>query len=173
MNAFPRRSGLFLALLLSGGLWLGISSVVAGAVHVFAKSDFSLRPFGSVSVGVLVCSIAWSLLVGYFLNAKILFELKALVLGAVLINAWVIALIALTCVADEILGRLGAAAIVIWIFEFTIAFLIFRLVNHSRLSDTGPRNFMVSMMATFAGLILAKALLLCLTPGVIVGLIDF
>lgn len=75
--------------------------------------------------------------------------------------------------ADEILGRLGAAAIVIWIFEFTIAFLIFRLVNHSRLSDTGPRNFMVSMMATFAGLILAKALLLCLTPGVIVGLIDF
>jgi len=81
MNAFPRRSGLFLALLLSGGLWLGISSVVAGAVHVFAKSDFSLRPFGSVSVGVLVCSIAWSLLVGYFLNAKILFELKALVLG--------------------------------------------------------------------------------------------
>ena len=158
------------ALALSGVLWLGISSVTANAVHVLVKSNFALRPFGSVSVWLLASSTIWPLFVGYMLSTTTVVTGRSLALGICVVVAWAVALVVLTAIGDEFLGRLGVAAIAAWVLEITIALLLLRLTSQPLLSDLSLQNGLVGVVATLAWLTAAKALVLCLSPGVTIRL---
>lgn len=168
MTTFSNRWLLLLLLVLSAVLWLGISSVTANAVHVLAKSNFALRPFGTVSVWLLASAIIWSLVISFALSVSPPLTAKSIVLGAGVVAVWAVALVALTAVGDEALGHLGGGAIVVWVFEIVVAGLLMRMTCPLLLTDLGLQSVLLGAIASLVWLTLAKAALLCASPGVVI-----
>lgn len=156
------------ALVLSVILWLAVSSVTANAVHVLAKSNFSFRSYGSVSVWLVAGALSWSLIIGYLLLLATSVTAKNLIWGACAVGFWSVFLILLTAVGDEFLGSLDRAAIIVWLLEIAGALLLVRATSRLTSADIGPHTVLWDMLATLTWLIAAKALLLCLSPGVVI-----
>ena len=166
MTISSNRWLLLPTLMLSGVLWLGISSVTANAVHVLAKSNFALRPFGSVSAWLVASAIIWPLIASHLLKTVHFITAKRLFLGVCAVLAWTGVLVVLTAVGDEVLGKLGGAAIAVWILEVAMAFFLLRVITQPLLSNLDLQGVLVGTVAALASLTMAKGVLLCIFPGV-------
>jgi hypothetical protein len=160
------RGLLLFVLILSGIIWLAVSSVTANAVHVFAKSSFSLLPFGSVSIGLLTVAVIWSLSVVYLITVTSFIPKKSAVLSACTIIAWVITLLVFTALEDEFLREAGAAAVFVWMLEIAVAFMLVHRANGPPLPNPHVQDGLVLAIIALAWITLTKSILLCVFPGV-------
>lgn len=157
---------LLVALLISGALWLAVSSVMANVVHVFAKQNFSWRSFGSVSIWLIAASFVCLMVSGYLLiaNKKLPATSQAVALCAV--ATWVGLLLVLTALGDQWLGNLGIAGLIVWLIEIAVA--VFLVANLCRQSPPfiDLQSQVLLIVITLVWLTAAKAAFLCLSPGV-------
>jgi hypothetical protein len=155
------------ALLISAVLWLGLSSVIANAIHVLAKGNFAFGSFGSISAMFLAAAFGWTMLIGYWVNVEGDIEPKILMRGACAIAIWLCVLIAFTAVADDFLVRLGRDAISVWVAELTVAMVLFIRVTKAPLSFW---RLLQCVLVVLVCLTAVKALLLLMSPGIAIRL---
>jgi len=161
------------ALMLSAIIWLGVSVVTSDAVHTLVKSNFDFaRAFGSVSASSLVIALAWPVIVGYWMRMATLASVKSIVLGACAVAVWVVGLTVLTAVGIDLLWSFRwvvvALSIVSLMLEIAMAVWLLRRTIRPLSFGIGLRGALLSATTTLAWLIGAKALLLCLSPGVVI-----
>ncbi|MES2356515.1 MAG: hypothetical protein V4568_19365 [Pseudomonadota bacterium] len=154
------------ALLISSFLWLVASSVFANAIHILAKSNFLWTGFGSISIWMIAISFVWLAILTYTLLAYAGLSLLNVSLGFGLIALWMLILAAVTIVGDEFLGKLGSAAIIVWLIEVAFARLILSRTPQLSLQFSGLLNELWPIALTLTWIMAAKILALCLSPGV-------
>jgi hypothetical protein len=165
-----KRLSLLAALLLSGALWLAVSSVTANAVHTLAKENFSWHGFGSVSIWLIVVCFAWLICASYLLAVNMQLTAKNQAIGICVVTIWIGILLVLTGLGDQWLGRLGAAALVVWFIEIAVAaLLVIYLFRQSRsfFSLEGISWFAVMALIWLTA---AKMAFLLLSPGISIRL---
>jgi hypothetical protein len=157
-----------LLVLLSLFVWLGVSSVLAGAVHSLAKSNFSAHPFGSISLWALATAILWPAFVAYIAITFRWIHVNRLILDMSLVAAWALGLTAVTAISDQFLNGLGIAAVAVWLIEIAAAMWLLYVTLSPLSLGTSVQGRAISLLTTLAWLTEAKALLLCLSPGITV-----
>ena len=155
------------ALLISAGLWLGISSIEANAVHIFAKGNYAWSGFGSVSGWSLAACLLWTVAVVHALTKNDVIRGKTLGLGMCAVLGWVLLLSVLTTLHDEWLADLKAASSLVWVSEFAIAALLIRHLHRQESESPALQGLWLGVLSLTL-LLGAKALLLGLAPGVTV-----
>lgn len=155
-----------LVLLMSGALWLAVSSVFANATHILAKSNFIFVGFGSVSIWLLAASFVWLVIVTYALSVNTEISPWNVAIGFGQVSAWVLILATLTTAGDELLGKLGGVAVIIWLIEVAVARFILSRASELSLPFTGILNDLWPFAVTLTWIMGIKILLLCLSPGV-------
>ncbi len=157
-------------LLLSVILWLGMSSVMSNSLHDLAKTTltFQIPVFGSVSIWLVVGGMVWSLIVSYWLVIVTLVPVRKLALSAGSTATWGVTVVVLIYLGDTFLSKLGALAVVVWLVEISVALLLVYKTSKLTLSEIGVDIVLWGMVAVFVWLTAIKALLLILSPGVII-----
>lgn len=158
------RWGSLLAVLVSIAIWLGVSSIAANAMHILAKSNYEFRAFGSISGGVVAVAIGWAIAMSAWMNTGTgIATAKAHAIGLLVTAVWVIMLLILSALWDELLTGVGVWAVVVWVVELIVAaVLVPRLFAPS---DTfGDRLQRVATVC--AWLAAMKALILLFSPGI-------
>jgi len=163
----PSRWFIVAALVMSGALWLAISSTAANAVHVFAKGNYSWTGFGSVSAWLLVVCLLWAAMVGFLLTSNGVVSGKTFGLGMCGALVWVMLLSVLTALGDEWLAGLKAASLLVWVAEVMVAAI---LVMYLQRQEAAPPTLQGPWLGVVALTLLvgAKALLLGVLPGLAV-----
>lgn len=155
------------ALLVSGALWLAISSTAANAVHVLAKGNFSWSGFGSVSAWLLVACLLWAGIVGYVLTTNGAVSGKAFGLGMCAVLMWVLLLSVLTALGDEWFSSLKAASLLVWVVEVVVTALLVAYLHRQWPALPNLQGLWLGVVSLTL-LIGAKALLLGVVPGIAV-----
>ena len=153
-------------------LWLGMSSVFANAIHVLVKANFSPSgAFGSISLWWLLLAISWPFIAGYVLSAAMAISFRNLIRGACAVGLWVIFMAISISLAERFLENLNymevmVCSVTIVIVEVSLAFFLVK--STSRLGNEANSFYVILSQTTaaFVWLMAAKALLLCLSPGV-------
>lgn len=155
------------ALLVSGALWLAISSSAANAVHVLAKGNFTWNGFGSVSVWLLFACLLWAGIVGNVVSINGTLSARAFGICACIVVIWVLLLSVVTALGDEWFASLKAASLLVWVVEVMVAVLLVMYLDRqwpALPSIQWPWLCVVSLSL----LVGAKALLLSVLPGMAV-----
>jgi hypothetical protein len=160
---------LLIALLVAGALWLAVASVFSNAVHTLWKSSYSWRGFGSVSMWLVALGLVWLFIVGYALRVEAWIPTRNLVLSICIVLAWIMLLAVLTALASEMLIKIGAAAIIVWVIEFVVALFLMNQFGQTSLPFHGIKNDLALVMVTLTWSMAAKVILLCLSPGVTIS----
>jgi len=173
MGAILSRWLVWPALILSVVLWFGVSVVTADAVHTLVKSNFDFaRSYGSVSLKTLAGAIIWPLVVGYWMRMATSVDAKSLALGACAVAAWAGVLTVLTAVGIDLLWSFRWAIVVIsiasLILEIAVAVWLLRRTTQPLSFGVGFHGSLLSVTTVCVWLMAAKALLLCLSPGVVI-----
>lgn len=164
MLSISNRWFFLTALLISGVLWVVVGSVFANAVHILAKSNYSWPGFGSMSIWLIAIGLAWLLVVSYMLVVvKAGLTVKSLATSFCMVSIWVALLGALTALGDEMLGKLGAAAIIVWVVEFAVALFLVNQFSHLSLPFPVMQKGLGLTTVTLTWLMTAKILLLWLS----------
>ena len=161
---------LLAALLVSGFVWLAVSSVMGNAIHILAKDGFTWYKFGSVSIWTIVVSFTWLMFVSYVFTVSLKLPVKNQGLSLCALLMWVGVLEVLAALGDEWLGSLGAAAIIFSLIEIALAVLIVRYLFRQSLPFVNWQNQAWLVIMTLVWLTATKAAFLCLSPGVSIRL---
>lgn len=173
MNAVLSRWLVLPTLILSVVLWFGVSVVTADAVHTLVKSNFDFaRSFGSVSLKTLVGALAWPLVIGCWMRMTTSVNVKILALGACAVAVWAGVLTVLTAVGIDLLWSIRWAVVAIsiasLILEIAVAVRLLHRTTQPLSFGVGFHGSLLIVTAACAWLMAAKALLLCLSPGVVI-----
>lgn len=161
---------LLVALLLSCTLWLAVSSVMANAVHVLAKENFSWRAFGSISIWLIAASFACLMFASYVLTVNAQLTAKSQALGLCAVAMWIGVLLVLTALGDQWLGGLGVASLIVWCIEIAVAVCLVAYLFRQSLSFFDLQSQVWLVVMALIWLTATKAALLCLSPGVSIRL---
>lgn len=169
-----RHVGWLIAALLSAAMWLGVSSLYDNAGFQLVKSAYRAYPFGSVSENTLGVCAAWTLVIGVcHLMSTTLPHWTRFLLGGLVILLWVGIVTLIDILTMEVFAQLGIFGevnwllIPIWLLEVGVAgCIISRIVEP--LPYHGFERVAFILTETFTLLIAANALLLWLTPGILI-----
>ena len=161
---------LLAALLVSGALWLAVSSVMGNAVHILAKENFSWYRFGQVSIWLIAASFAWLMFISYVLSMNLQLPAKSQALGLCAVGVWVGVLLVLSAFGDEWLGSLGAAALIFSVIEIVVAVFLVAYLFRQSLPFIDLQNKALLVVMALIWLTATKAMFLCLSPGVSIRL---
>ena len=169
-----RHVGWLIVALLSTAIWLGVSSLYDSAGFQLVKSAYSTYPFGSVSAKTLGVCAAWTLVIGVcHLMSTTLAHWTRFLLGGLVVLFWVGIVTSINILAMEVFAQLGIFREVIWLWipicllEVGVAgCIISRAIEP--LPYHGFERAAFIMTETFTLLTAAKALLLWLTPGILI-----
>jgi hypothetical protein len=159
-----------IALLVSGALWLAVSSVTANAVHVLAKDGFSWRAFGSVSIWLVATSLAWVIFASYVLSVNSQLPARDQFLGLCTVTIWVGVLLVSTAFGDQFLGGLGGIGLAVWVVEIAGAALLVAYFFRQSVPFVDLQKQALLIAVTLIWLTAAKTAFLCLSPGISIRL---
>ncbi len=164
---------LLIALLLSGALWLAISSVMGNAIHTLAKESFTWYRFGSVSIGLILICLIWVIFVSCILWANGQFTAQNQFLSLCCVTVWMGLLLVLLAYGDPWIDSFGTSVIfglLFWIIEIAGAALLVAHFFRQSVPFMDLQSKALLVAVTLTWLTAAKAALLCLSPGVSIRL---
>lgn len=164
---------LLLALVISGILWLAVSSVTANAVHILAKDNFTWYKFGSASIELIVINLVWALFAGYSLSANAQLSARVQFLSLCAVTVWTGSLLSLLGVGDPWIDSVGASIVfglLFWIIEIAGAAVLVAHFFRRSVPFVGLQNQAFLIAITLTWLIAAKTAFLCLCPGISIRL---
>lgn len=112
---------LLVSLLTACTLWLAVSSVVANAVHIFAKENFSWNTFGYVSFSLILINLVFLIFISYVLALNTPHTLKRQCCSFFAVAMWCGFLLILTVLLDKWLVEFIVAGIFVWLIEIVAA----------------------------------------------------
>lgn len=158
---------LVVLLLISIVQWISISSIVSSAIHIFAKSNFSVEIFGSVSRWFINVSFAWLFFMSFLIFWKGNFSKKRFVPGLFFILVWESVVAISMALGANVLSYLGGWGVLVWALELIVA-AYFVHVTLFFIEDKFKNYGLILLLSTLTLTMAAKLLFLCLSPGVVI-----
>jgi hypothetical protein len=156
------------ASLVSLVLWLAVSSVLANAMHSLATTDFAMRPFGSVSAWLSVSGAVWCCVGALIVVRSDPGPIRRVLISALLVGGWALALLVFSGFADEPLNRLGPLALGLWLLELAGAYWIAAHVMRADHVGGADAKVLIAdrVFLSVTALLAAKVLVVWLCPGI-------
>lgn len=153
-------------LLVSAVIWLATSSVFANALHILAKSDYAWYAFGSISVWLSLIGATWFLIIGFAGIFRKLFNMKEMLSSLFAVSILVVMFAVVTTLTDQMLGSIGIAAILIWVFEISMGLVLVNIfTNPSKKFTRIERQANLAAVA-MSWQVAIKILVLWVSPGI-------